>query len=102
MAALLREAAKHGIAPNYVHQLRAAFRESDRKPPNPQLLIEPQSERERDVLRLLRAALNGPDIAHELIVSLNTVRTHTKNMYTKLGVNSRRASRPQAEQRNLV
>ena len=42
------------------------------------------------MLRLLRSDLSGPDIARELIVSLNTLRTHTKNIYTKLGVNNRR------------
>jgi LuxR family transcriptional regulator, maltose regulon positive regulatory protein len=44
------------------------------------------------VLRLLGSDLNGPDIARELIVSLNTVRTHTKSIYAKLGVNNRRAA----------
>ena len=42
------------------------------------------------MLRLLRSDLSGPDIARELTVSLNTMRTHTKNIYTKLGVNNRR------------
>ncbi len=42
------------------------------------------------MLRLLRSDLSGPDIARELMVSLNTMRTHTKNIYTKLGVNNRR------------
>ena len=53
-------------------------------------MIEPLSERELDVLRLLGTDLDGPDIARELVVSLNTVRTHTKNIYAKLGVNNRR------------
>ena len=53
---------------------------------------EELSERERDVLRLLGSDLSGPDIARELVVSLNTVRTHTKHIYAKLGVNSRRAA----------
>jgi LuxR family transcriptional regulator, maltose regulon positive regulatory protein len=44
------------------------------------------------VLRLLRTDLSGPDIARELMVSLNTLRTHTKNIYGKLGVNNRRAA----------
>jgi LuxR family maltose regulon positive regulatory protein len=48
------------------------------------------SERELDVLRLLRGDLSGPDIARELLVSLNTFRTHTKHIYTKLGVTNRR------------
>ena len=49
-------------------------------------LIEPLSERELDVLRLLRSELSGPEIARELFVSLNTVRTHTKSIFTKMGV----------------
>ncbi len=53
-------------------------------------LVEELSDRELDVLRLLRSDLSGPDIARELIVSLNTVRTHTRHIYTKLGVNNRR------------
>ena len=42
------------------------------------------------MLRLLRSDLSGPDIARELLVSLNTLRTHTKHIYTKLGVTNRR------------
>ena len=51
------------------------------------------------MLRLLGTDLDGPEIARELVVSLNTMRTHTKNIYAKLGVNSRRAavSRARAE-----
>jgi LuxR family maltose regulon positive regulatory protein len=55
-------------------------------------IAEPLSQRELDVLRLLAGDLDGPGIAAELFVSLNTVRTHTKNIYAKLGVNSRRAA----------
>ena len=55
-------------------------------------LVEPLTGRERDVLRLLATDLDGPAIARELVVSLNTVRTHTKNLYAKLGVTNRRAA----------
>jgi LuxR family maltose regulon positive regulatory protein len=55
-------------------------------------LAEPLSDREREVLRLLATELSGPEIARMLVVSLNTVRTHTKRIYTKLGVNNRRAA----------
>ena len=44
------------------------------------------------MLRLLATELDGPEIAQRLFVSLNTLRTHTKNIYAKLGVNSRRAA----------
>jgi LuxR family maltose regulon positive regulatory protein len=65
-------------------------------------LIEPLSGREVDVLRLLASDLGGPDIARELVVSLNTVRTHTKNIYAKLGVNNRRAAVRRAEELHLL
>jgi LuxR family maltose regulon positive regulatory protein len=64
-------------------------------------LAEPLSVRERDVLRLLRTDLTGPEMARELIVSLHTLRTHTNNIYTKLGVNNRRAAVRRAEELDL-
>ena len=63
--------------------------------------MEPLSDRELDVLRLLRSDLSGPDIARELIVSLNTLRTHTKRIYTKLGVNTRREAVRRADELRL-
>jgi LuxR family maltose regulon positive regulatory protein len=53
------------------------------------------------VLRLLGTDLDGPEIARELFVSMNTVRTHTKNIYAKLGVNNRRAAVRRAEDLGL-
>ena len=63
--------------------------------------LEVLSDRELDVLRLLRTDLSGPEIASELIVSLNTVRTHTRHIYEKLGVNSRRAAVRRADELGL-
>jgi LuxR family maltose regulon positive regulatory protein len=65
-------------------------------------MIEPLSERELDVLKLLATELDGPDMARELVVSLNTLRTHTKNIYSKLGVNNRRAAIRRAEELGLL
>ena len=64
-------------------------------------LVDPLSGRELDVLRLLRSDLSGPDIARELTVSLNTMRTHTKNVYMKLGVNTRREAVRRADELGL-
>jgi LuxR family maltose regulon positive regulatory protein len=63
--------------------------------------IEPLSERELEVLKLLRTELSGPEIAGQLIVSPNTFRTHTKNIFNKLGVNNRRAAVHRAEELDL-
>ena len=71
-------------------------------PPTPQPLVDPLSDRELDVLRLLAGDLDGPDIARHLVVSLNTVRTHTKHIYTKLAVNNRRAAVSEARRLGLI
>ena len=92
MASLLRVLAKQGTAGNYVRRLLAAVTETEQDSPARQPLIDPLSERELDVLRLLGTDLGGPEIARELMVSLNTIRTHTKNIYVKLAVTSRRAA----------
>jgi LuxR family transcriptional regulator, maltose regulon positive regulatory protein len=101
MAALLEAAAQHGIAPSYVRRLLAALGKAEHRTPATPTLVEPLSERELDVLRLLRSDLSGPEIARELVVSLNTLRTHTNNIYTKLGVNNRRAAVRRAEELEL-
>ncbi len=102
MATLLEKATQYKIAPHYVRHLLTAFGKAEDKPLVKQGLLEPLSERELEVLQLLRTDLDGPEIAHELIVSLNTLRTHTKNIYTKLGVNSRRSAVLRAEELNLL
>ncbi len=68
----------------------------------PQPLIDPLSGRELDVLRLLTSELTGPEIASELMISVNTMRTHTKSIYSKLGVTSRRAAVRHAEELQLL
>jgi len=102
MAELLEAAGKHGIASTYVRRLLAALGKAEGRAPVTQALAEPLTESELGVLRLLGTDLGGPDIARELTVSLNTIRTHTKAIYTKLGVNSRRAAVRRAEELHLL
>ena len=79
---------------------RAGAAPAPTAPPR-QDLVDELSKRELDVLRLLRSELTGPEIAGELVVSLNTVRTHTKNIFAKLGVTNRRAAVRRADELGL-
>jgi LuxR family transcriptional regulator, maltose regulon positive regulatory protein len=111
MLELLREAAGRGILPDYTGRLLSAF-EAERQTsanisslpstPASQPLIEPLSQRELDVLRLFKTELSGPEIARELVIGLSTVRTHTKSIFSKLGVNNRRAAVRRAEELGLI
>ena len=54
--------------------------------------VEPLTERERDVLHLLRSDLSLREIAGELYISHNTIKSYTQSIYRKLGVTSRAAA----------
>ena len=53
-------------------------------------------------MRLLDTELSGPDIATELFISLNTLRSHTKNIFAKLGATSRREAVGRAREGGLI
>jgi LuxR family maltose regulon positive regulatory protein len=96
MARLIYEAAARGIMPDYTRKLLAAFEAEEQKsegkpylPPPSQPLIEPLSARELEVLQLIAEGLTNPEIASRLFLALNTVKTHSSNIYSKLGVHSR-------------
>ncbi|UCC51317.1 MAG: hypothetical protein JSV68_19740 [Anaerolineaceae bacterium] len=65
-------------------------------------LLEPLSVRELEVLRLLAAGLTYREIAEELFVSINTVKAHAKNIYSKLGVHGRMQAAQRAKELNLL
>ena len=65
-------------------------------------LREPLSESELRVLRYLPTNLRAPEIAAELFVSLNTIRTHMRNLYAKLGVHSRADAVKRARELGLL
>ena len=100
---LLRAAPGKGPAGEHARWVLAAGTPTPTPTPaRRQGLVDALSARELDVLRLLRSDLSGPEIARELVVSLNTVRTHTKNIYAKLGVTSRRAAVRRAGELGLL
>jgi LuxR family maltose regulon positive regulatory protein len=96
MLALLREATRHATAGGHARRLLGAA------PGRRVGVVDALSERELQVLRLLDSELSGPQIARELFVSHNTLRTHTKHIFTKLGVTSRRAAVLRARERGLM
>ena len=80
----------------------ASIQPNDNRKSTIENLVEPLSQRELEILRLFRTELSGPEIARELVVALSTVRTHTKSIYSKLGVNSRRAAVRRAIELGLI
>ena len=103
MARLLRRAMAQGIAPNYVSKLLAAFGEAVEPPPSVvQPLIEPLSERELEVLRLIAAGLSNREIAQELVVAVSTVKSHINHIYGKLAVTSRTQAVAKAQALDLL
>jgi LuxR family maltose regulon positive regulatory protein len=110
---LLQDAASRAPTAGFADRLLAAVRDRPATPATPATtqpparagapaLIEQLSERELEVLRLLASDLAGPEMASQLFVSLNTLRTHTRNIYAKLGVTSRRAAVTRAAELGLL
>jgi LuxR family maltose regulon positive regulatory protein len=95
MASLLRAAAARGLAPEHaahVARLLTAFSEAAPSPQTPtpaEDVVEPLSEREIDVLRLVAEGLTNREISTRLHLSLSTVKWHTGNIYGKMGVKNR-------------
>jgi len=90
MAKLLFQAKAHRIGQGYASELLSALGEvfSTELPPA-QLLIEPLTLRELEVLKLIEAGYSNQDIADKLVISMPTVKRHISNIYAKLGVESR-------------
>jgi LuxR family maltose regulon positive regulatory protein len=97
---LLRAVAGEGRAVDLASALLAATG-APSEAQRPQVLVDELSRREIEVLRLLRTDLTGPEIAAELVVSLNTVRSHTKSIFSKLGVTNRLAAIRRADELGL-
>ena len=104
MVALLGQAARAAApeARKHAEHLLAASHRPPKPPPAGGSADEELSERERDVLRLLATELSGPEIASHLYISLNTLRTHTKHIFQKLDVNTRRSAVRRAKELSLL
>ncbi|MCB0082316.1 MAG: response regulator transcription factor [Caldilineaceae bacterium] len=111
VAELSPTAARYGIADDYFQKVLSALNDVQPEPGQrtahsdsfaKQPLLEPLSEREVEVLQLIATGHKNQEIADALIVSLNTVRYHTKNLYGKLGVNKRTQAVAKAQALGLL
>ncbi|MGO4193464.1 LuxR C-terminal-related transcriptional regulator [Arthrobacter sp. YAF17] len=107
MMELLRDAAGHGIAEDHPQRLLDLTAKPKAQAPVPgyrptSSAEEKLSGRELQVLRLLDSELSGPEIAQALFISPNTLRTHTRHIFTKLAVTTRRAAVRQGRDRGLT
>ena len=104
MARLLELAAGQGICPAYARRLLAVMGapRPGRARPAAGALPEPLSDRELEVLRLLAAGLSNRDIAAELVITENTVRSHCKSIFGKLGAHKRWEAAHRAEELGLI
>jgi LuxR family maltose regulon positive regulatory protein len=95
----------------HVEKLLAAFPAARSTPRDPQIshspsaivnLVEPLSERELEVLRLIGDGLSNHEIAAKLVIGLGTVKTHVNNIFGKLAVKSRTQAVARARELNLL
>ncbi|HNS52761.1 MAG TPA: LuxR C-terminal-related transcriptional regulator [Anaerolineae bacterium] len=106
-AALMRWCDRELVA--YARALSEGFcREGSSRPPLPpgsspgEALVEPLSERELEVVRLVATGLSNREIAERLVISVRTVKKHIENIHGKLGVRSRTSAAAKARELNLL
>lgn len=110
MAELLLFAVSQNIAPEYASKLLAAFpkdihgtvQSREDLTVNKQSFVEPLSEREIEVLHLMAEGYKYQQIAERLVISINTVRHHNRNIFGKLNVNSRMEAIDRAREMHLL
>ena len=110
MVELLNIAISHNITPDYARKLLEAFPKYDLSAiqsakeiaVGTHLLVESFSEREIEVLRLISEGYKYQEIAEKLVISINTVRYHTRNVYSKLGANNRTQAIGRAKELNIL
>jgi LuxR family maltose regulon positive regulatory protein len=90
------------LAPDFVSRVLEAAPAHGPDFPHSQALVEPLSERELEILRLIATGRSNPEIAEALYLSLNTVKWHAKNLYGKLNVSSRIEAVARAQQLKLL
>ncbi len=103
MERLLRQAKSQGIAPRYVAKLLSEFeKEPGGRSLIGQLLIDPLSGREIEVLQLIAEGYTNPEIAEKLVIAVGTVKAHTSTIYGKLDVGNRTEAAVRARELGIL
>jgi LuxR family maltose regulon positive regulatory protein len=109
MAHLLSEAAALGMMPDYTGKLLAVLKADAQQrahtsslPPPAQLLLEPLSPRELEVLHLMAAGLSNQEMCERLFLALSTVKGHNRTIFGKLQVQRRTEAVARARELGLV
>jgi LuxR family maltose regulon positive regulatory protein len=90
----------HPYLDSLLDACQAVFGESAR--PQPVALPDPLTRRELEIMGLIGKGYSNPEIASELVVTINTIKKHTSNIYGKLGVRSRTQAIARAHELNLL
>lgn len=112
MADLLQQLHQQNVSVDYIERILSEFKEnqiplpshspSPQFPPSTSPLIEPLTHREQDVMELLAQRFQNKEIADQLCISPGTVKGHLKNIYSKLGANSRRDAVARAKRYKII
>lgn len=89
MAVLLTAAAQQGVSPTYVNTLRQLFPTGATPAGGNQTLVEPLSDRELEILRLIAEGCSNQEISQRLFLALSTVKGHNQRIFGKLQAQSR-------------
>src|SRR5262249_53411671 len=107
MLALLRLARSRGLTPDYITTLLTTSDEriavaTPQPTPRISVLVEPLSEREQEVLRLLARGASNEEIAGNLVIAVGTVKRHVSNILAKLTVSNRTQAVAHARELGLL
>jgi LuxR family maltose regulon positive regulatory protein len=110
IAGLLRQMRASGVEPAYAGQLLAAFQGVKHTgqafgrlaAQDSQFLLDPLSQRELEILRLIATGMSNRDLAETLVVTVGTVKWHLNNIYSKLAVRSRTQAVARARELGLL
>jgi LuxR family maltose regulon positive regulatory protein len=92
--------ASHAYLDSLLEACRTEFGESIE--PQHKELLDPLTPRELEIMRLIYKGYSNPEIASELVVTINTIKKHTSNIYGKLGVRSRTQAIARARELSLL